>query len=313
MLNSDRKMISRESDSTGSWPLIVIGSVYVERRWILMDLANERLGRSLEDTIGGIGAAVAANCRVRNKNHVRLIAALGRDALAGKVQQWCQRLAIDLFAGVVAAPTGQRCLIKVADQWEMIVAEPGANPLLSSLSVETMLQEHQGTIFVSMDVGGHLVEQVLKDRLKRRIYVSGGRHRLSDYHLLSRAHLVLLNREQLGQLWGKPVIHQKDAESAIKALSHLGISRMGIYLGPTDAVVCEKNQIDWISQDHSPGKWEPVPLPFFELFVGAVISALEYGFDLIDAMQIGMELQIQESGMHSSSDEARLFHLTSLD
>lgn len=143
--------------------------------------------------------------------------------------------------------------------------------------------------------------------------MSGGRHRLSDYHLLSRAHLVLLNREQLGQLWGKPVIHQKDAESAIKALSHLGISRMGIYLGPTDAVVCEKNQIDWISQDHSPGKWEPVPLPIFELFVGAVISALEYGFDLIDAMQIGMELQIQESGMHSSSDEARLFHLTSLD
>ena len=307
MLNIERKIIPTEPESAESWPLIVIGSIYVERRWILIDTANERLGRSLDDTIGGVGAAVAANCRVRSKSQVRLIAALGRDALAGKVQQWCQRMAIDLFAGVVAAPTGQRCLMKVANQWEMIVAEPGANPLLSSLSVETMLQEHQGAIFVSMDVGGHLVEQVLKGWLKRRIYVSGGNHRLSDYHLLSRAHLVLLNREQLGQLWGKPVIHQQDVESAIKALTHLGIARMGIYLGPTDAVVCEKNQIDWISEDQSPGKWEPVPLPSFELFVGGVISALECESDLIDAVKIGMQLQIQESGMNSSSDEARLF------
>lgn len=307
MLNIERKIIPREPESAESWPLIVIGSVYVERRWILIDTANEPLGRSLEDTIGGVGAAVAANCRMRSKNPVRLIAALGRDTLAGKVQKWCQRMAIDLFAGVVAAPTGQRCLMKVANQWEMIVAEPGANPLLSSLSVETMLQEYQGAVFVSMDVGGHLVEQVLKGWLKRRIYVSGGNHRLSDYHLLSRAHLVLLNREQLGQLWGKPVIHQQDVESAIKALTHLGIARMGIYLGPTDAVVCEKNRIDWISEDQSSGKWEAVPLPSFELFVGGVISALECGSDLIDAMKIGMQLQVQESGMHSSSDEARLF------
>ncbi len=307
MLNIERKIIPREPERAESWPLIVIGSVFVERRWILMDAANERLGRSVEDTIGGVGAAVALNCRVRSKGPVRLIAALGRDALAGKVQQWCQRMDIDLFAGVVAAPTGQRCLMKVANQWEMIVAEPGANPLLSSLSVETMMQEHQGTVFVSVDVGGHLVEQVLKGWLKRKIYVSGGSYRLSDYRLLSRAYLVLLNREQLGQLWGKPVIHQQDVESAIKALTHLGIARMGIYLGPTDAVVYEKNQIDWISEDQAPEKWEPVPLPSFELFVGGVISALECGSDLIEAMQIGMQLQIQEPGMHSSSDAAHLF------
>lgn len=288
-------------------PFTVIGSVYIQQRWLLVNSENEHLGRALDDAIGGTGALVAGIYRLCGPDCARLVTALGRDPMAEKVHQWCQRLGIDLFSTIVAAPTGKRCLIKLADQWEMPVMEPGANSLLSISTVEELLQERKGSIFISMDMGAHLVERILQGWSNQKIYVSVSSNRLSDYHLLSRAYLVLLTREHLGELWGRPIVHRNDAESAVKALSYLGIARMSVCLSRDETIVYEKGEMAWISEDRPRDEWVPVSPPSFEYFVGGVIAALERGTDLMDAIRIGLQFQNQMCESSQSWDEVPPF------
>ncbi|MCY0900124.1 MAG: hypothetical protein OWU33_14570 [Firmicutes bacterium] len=271
--------------------LTVIGPVFIQHRWHVVDKTCDRVGRALENSIGGTGALVSGLYRLAELGPARLITAVGRDSRADQIHQWCQKLGIEVFSAAVAAPTGQQCLIRLGNDWNVVATELGANPLLSAAVGTTISGNTEGPIFISMDVGGGLVEHVLSQWGNGHIYVSGTMGRLTDYRLLSRAKVLLLNRHQLGKLWGRPVEKLHHVEEAIQALSNLGVSRIMVCLSSEAAVVYDHGSYLWTSQSQTDIQDGPPSLPYGDFFVAGAVIGLEYGLAPLDAARAGLSMQ----------------------
>lgn len=254
---------------------------------------------------GGKGANQAVTI-ARLGGEVTFISKIGNDVFGKQAEQLFDEEGINTFYLLPdeELPSGVALITVDKNGENSIVVASGANSNLYPQDIKDALDaiDKSGIVLMQLEIPMETVNYVAKHAAEKGISVilnPAPMNNLSP-ELLQCVDILTPNQTEAGMLSGIKVNSIEDAEKAAKIIYNMGVKMVVVTMGPSGAVVCEK---DGVQRIPAPRVKSIDSTAAGDVFNGALAVAISEGKILKEAVQFACKaaaLSVTKMGAQSS-------------